>query len=399
MKRLPPLVFVIGLSGCQLFIPDGGPSRNSDLPSATAVQVTAGFQHTCALTSEGGVRCWGTNEAGQLGAGTTEELDPDNGRSGRFLAMQVVGLEAGVAAISTFSDTTCALTTAGGVKCWGDGFYGQLGNGETEDSAVPVDVIGLDRGVTAITVGSGHACAMTDTGVVKCWGDNSDGQLGDGTTESSDVPVDVVGLGTDIVEVSAGGGQTCAVNTAGGVTCWGNNTNGECGSDDFYWTLTEPTPVTDLASGVAKVVAGALHTCALTTAGGAKCWGGNNQGQLGNDAETGAFAQSDVPVDVFGLTAGVDDIHPSGWYSMARVGDAVKQWGGFDRFTVEAKPIDSVVTSGVTQLATGNLHACYIDPDGAVFCWGDNTSGAVGYWDPDLGEHPEPEPIPVDSLP
>src|SRR5678816_184037 len=83
-------------------------------------------RHTCALTSEGGVRCWGSNEAGQLGAGTNEEIDPDGSRYGRYLATQVMGLETGVAAISTFSDTTCALTTAGGVKCWGDGYYGCL---------------------------------------------------------------------------------------------------------------------------------------------------------------------------------------------------------------------------------------------------------------------------------
>src|SRR5690349_18527901 len=144
MKRLPTFVFVIGLSGCQLLIPSDDPSHNSKLPSATAVQVIAGLQHSCALTSEGGVRCWGTNELGQLGAGPTEEIDPDNDRYGRFLAMQVVGLETGVAEISTFADTTCALTTAGGVKCWGANYDGELGNGEDEHSAVPVDVIGLD---------------------------------------------------------------------------------------------------------------------------------------------------------------------------------------------------------------------------------------------------------------
>jgi alpha-tubulin suppressor-like RCC1 family protein len=398
MTKLYALALVVGGSGCHLLIPDGGPSSQSKLPSATAVQLALGSEHSCALTSEGGVRCWGANRQGQLGAGTDDEIDPDGDRYGRYLAMQVVGLETGVAAISTFADTTCALTTAGGVKCWGEGEGGALGNGAEDMSAVPVDVIGLDRGVTAISVGYLHACAMIDTGGVKCWGDNSDGQLGDGTTESRDEPVDVIGLDPGVVEVSAGGGQTCALTSAGAVSCWGNNTWGECGSDDFYWTLTSPTPVTGLSSGIASVVAGSLHTCALTTAGGVKCWGGNETGQLGNDA-AGSFEQRDEPVDVIGLSAGVDAIHPSGWYSMARIGDAVKQWGAFDRITVETTPIDSVASSGVTQLATGNLHACYIDPDGGVMCWGDNVSGAVGYWDPDLGEHPEPEPIPVDSLP
>src|SRR5687768_13322089 len=101
--KIPILAaFLAGSAGCQYLIPDGGPSHSSELPSATAVQVVAGTVHSCALTADGGVRCWGSNQLGQLGAGPDEELDPDDDRDGRYLAMQVVGLETGVAQISTF---------------------------------------------------------------------------------------------------------------------------------------------------------------------------------------------------------------------------------------------------------------------------------------------------------
>jgi alpha-tubulin suppressor-like RCC1 family protein len=395
--RTSIIALLILAPGCQLLVPDDGPSSSSDLPSATATHVVAGIQHTCAVTTEGGVRCWGSNDLGQLGAGTEAELDPDDNRDGRFLAEQVVGLETGVAAIGTFGHTTCALTTGGGVKCWGEGFYGALGNGDTEDSAVPVDVVGLDRGVASISVGYGHVCALMTAGGVKCWGDNEDGQLGTGTYDSSDVPVDVIGLTDGVTAVSAGGGQTCVLTIAGGVTCWGKNLYGECGLDDEYtWNVLVPTPVAGLPGPVAKVVAGIHHTCALTPAGGVVCWGTDAEGQLGNDD---AIALSAVPVDVLGLTSGVADIHPAGWYTMARVGDAVKLWGAFAITNPEPVPVDTVASSGVTQVAAGNIHACYINTEGGVMCWGNNDGGQVGYWDKSNGVQEFPEPVAVDSLP
>jgi alpha-tubulin suppressor-like RCC1 family protein len=203
-----------------------------------------------------------------------------------------------------------------------------------------------------------------------------------------------------VTAVSAGGGQTCVLTAAGGVTCWGNNLHGESGfPDENIWNILEPTPVAGLPGPMAKVVAGSLHTCALTPAGGAMCWGTNTEGQLGNDDGGTAFDQSNVPVDVVGLTSGVDDIHPAGWYTMARVGDAAKLWGAFAITDVEPAPVDTVASSGVTQLAAGNIHACYINPEGGVMCWGNNDGGQVGYWDVDNGIHEEPEPIAVDSLP
>ncbi len=126
----------------------------------------------------------------------------------------VLGLESGVAAIAAGGTNTCALTTAGGVKCWGDNMYGQLGNGGSLGTSDPVDVVGLTSGVTAISVGWSHACALTNGGGVKCWGENHSGALGDGTKTDSAVPVDVVGLASGISGIAAGGGHTCAIDRA-----------------------------------------------------------------------------------------------------------------------------------------------------------------------------------------
>ena len=128
----------------------------------------------------------------------------------------------GVINVSAGSAHTCALMSGGGVKCWGNNVRGQLGNGTTEQSSLPVDVVGLST-VTAITVGSAHTCALTGSGGVKCWGGNSNGNLGDGTYTDRLAPVDVVGLTGGVTAITAGGGHTCALTSAGSVKCWGEN--------------------------------------------------------------------------------------------------------------------------------------------------------------------------------
>ena len=350
------------------------PPGSSPSVSGAATSISAGYGHTCALTSAGGVKCWGDNGYGQLGDGTTAD---------RRSPVGVSGLASGVRAIAAGEALTCAVTSAGGVKCWGDNAYGQLGDGTTADRRspvgvlslasvraiaagkalgcalttaggvkcwgynrygelgdgtktdhhAPVDVSGLRSGVTAIAVGYLHACALTSAGRVKCWGYNRYGQLGDGTTIDRRMPVDVSGLAAGVTAITAGGGHTCALTSTGGVKCWGSNYLGELGDGTTTRRLT-PSAVSGLASGVAAIAAGGeAHGCALTTAGGVKCWGYNGYGQLGD----GTTADRRSPVDVSGLEGGVEAI-----------------------------------------AAGGYGHTCALTTAGEVKCWGRNSSGQLG---------------------
>jgi hypothetical protein len=156
-----------------------------------------------------------------LGDGTTTERDTP---------VDVVGLTSGVVAISTSQSHTCALTTGGGVKCWGHNGFGELGNGHTKNRHTPVDVSGLATGVMAITTGYHYSCALTTSGGVKCWGTNFYGQLGDGTYQERHIPVDVAGLASGVASISTTAGWfTCALTTNAGAMCWGNNNQGQLG--------------------------------------------------------------------------------------------------------------------------------------------------------------------------
>ena len=126
---------------------------------------------------------------------------------------------------------TCAVTTVDGVKCWGENYYGQLGNGYTWDSSTPFNVSGLSSGVTGIAAGDFHTCAVTTTGAVKCWGKNDDGQLGNSSVVNSLVPIEVSGLGSGMGSVAAGKYHTCALSTSGDLKCWGRNLSGQLGDD------------------------------------------------------------------------------------------------------------------------------------------------------------------------
>jgi len=285
--------------------------------------IATGAAHSCALTSAGRVKCWGYNGDGELGDGTT---------SRRLTPVAVSGLAGGFQAIAAGEAFSCALTSAGGVRCWGGSEYGELGDGTTTRRLTPVAVSGLASGVAAIAVGYLHTCALTSAGGVKCWGENDYGQLGDGTTTDRHAPVDVSGLAGGVTAISAGGGHSCALTSAGGVKCWGSNYLGELGDGTTTRRLT-PVGVSGLAGGVAGIAAGEAHSCALTSAGAVKCWGYNGYGQLGDGTTTDRHA----PVAVSGLAAGV-----------------------------------RAITAG------GYGHTCALTSAGEVKCWGRNSSGQLG---------------------
>ncbi|MCW1969492.1 MAG: hypothetical protein KIH69_015375, partial [Anaerolineae bacterium] len=229
--------------------------------------------HVCALTTAGGVKCWGANAFGELG---------NNDHNNSSVPVDVTGLSSGVSAIAAGREHSCAVTTAGGVKCWGGNGAGQLGLGSTSvlSSAVPVDVPGLSGGVRAIAAGLTHTCAVMNSGAAKCWGSNDAGQLGNNSTTAAAAPVDVAGLNSGVSAIAAGWDHTCAVLANGGAKCWGANDFGKLGNGVFAASPT-PVDVAGLGSSVKALTLGNGHTCALV-ADGVKCWGWNQQGQLGS---------------------------------------------------------------------------------------------------------------------
>jgi alpha-tubulin suppressor-like RCC1 family protein len=231
--------------------------------------------------------CWGDNEFGDVG---------DNSDIDRLAPVQVMGLTSGVQAVAAGNAHTCAVTTAGAVMCWGQNEYGQLGDNSTSANPFPLAVQGLSSGATSVTAGFGHSCAVAAGGAAMCWGDNEYAQLGNGTSTMSSVPVAVSGLSSGVVTISAGSEHTCVVTTAGAAECWGNNTYGQLG-DGTTTASNVPVVVSGLSSGVASLSAGYEHTCVVTTAGDVECWGRNDNGELGNNTTT----QSNVPVSVVGL--------------------------------------------------------------------------------------------------
>ncbi len=375
----------------------GSESGGEDgLPSAAAIDLAVGRLHACALVEDGSVRCWGYSDRGQLGNGAP--LDDVAFR----IPVAVTGLDAPIVAIDGYFDHTCALTDAGAALCWGANESGQLGDGGTGDSAVPVAVTG-GASFTAISAGVAHTCAITQSGGVQCWGHNDYGQLGDDSIEDRSAPVDVVGLPGSVVAISAGRDHTCAVTGAGELLCWGGDTYGELGNGDPL--SASHTPVTvELGTDAVDVAAGDNDTCAITSGGAAWCWGKNGDGQLGN-GESGTLVESHAPTAVVGLDAGVTGIEPGHGYTCAVAEGAMLCWGdNFDGTLGNGEdagfesPVPVGVTgqaSGAAQIGTCSTHACGRTDDGAVWCWGGNDGGELG----DGTDASSTVPVAVVSLP
>jgi alpha-tubulin suppressor-like RCC1 family protein len=265
-------------------------------------EIASGWNHTCAITSTGGIKCWGASGNGQIGDGTADDRS----------APVDVDLPNGVTAtsIAAGAEDTCALTSTGEMLCWGSNRSGQLGIGTDEGpeeceptenacSTTPVAVqLPIGATPTEIAIGEEFACVLTSTGDIMCWGFNSDGQLGDGTEDDSSVPVAVdLPNGVTATAISAFAFHVCVVTSTGGAECWGDNASGQLG-DGTTNDSSVPVAVNGLGAEVTAIAPGWDHTCALTSIGGLECWGFNRNGPLG----TGDTKSSRKPMPVKGLT-------------------------------------------------------------------------------------------------
>jgi len=360
------------------------------------LNVSSGSNHTCGVGGVPGsiaynvAYCWGDNSSGQLGNGTTINSATPVPVSG--------GLS--FSTVSAGGNQTCGLTTDGVTYCWGDNSSGQLGNGTTTSSSVPSRVAG-GHGFTRVSVGDKHVCAESGDGgtVPHCWGDNSSGQLGNGTMTNSPVPVPVtinIAGGryppgySSIAGVSAGSSHTCATASGneGFITystsiCWGDNGSGQLGNGT---TINSAVPVAlSVTPGVA-FSAGTFFTCTYSSGPNAAmfqyCWGNNGVGQLGN----GTTTNSTTPVLIAGGIS-FTSISSGGMHACGVGGVAGAYcWGGNSSgqlgngtMTNSAMPVAVAGNLEFLTVSAGGSHTCGISGiEGGTYCWGDNTFGQLG---------------------
>jgi len=361
-----------------------------------ATQVAAGYAHTCALLAGGSIECWGDNYDGELGDGTTSE---------RKTPVAVEGIRTAIRVATGYYDT-CALLAGGSVKCWGANVDGELGDGTDTGpvrcgsdhepcSPTPVVVKGIAR-ATSITAGALHSCASLADGAVKCWGDNLDGQLGNGTMTNRLTPVAVRGI-TTAAQVTASAFNSCALLADGHVVCWGANGDGElgdgtptgpklCGTDR---DPCSPTPVTVIDIDDAKQISaggdtteGVDHVCALLAAGTVKCWGYGYDGELAD----GMTNNTSTPISAQGVT-GATQVAAGAFDSCAVFGGgSIKCWGdnssgelGTGTPTgLRTKPVAVKRITDATSVVVGGYHSCAVLAGRTVACWGDNDNGEIG---------------------
>ncbi len=334
--------------------------------------IATGSVHACALRN-GAVQCWGSNSLGQLGDGTT---------TGRPQAVRVRGL-GGARAIAVGRFHTCAVVSDG-VECWGGNGDMKLGNAgfTSAYSATPVRVDGLSGDVQALALGTSHSCALVDGGV-KCWGDNTYKQLGAENGSESATPLQVPGLESGVEAIAAGETYTCAL-VNGGVRCWGEGTNGLLGDGSAsVHTRATPHPTIAEGSGVTALASSYGTTCALVGAQ-VQCWGRADLGMSGTGC-AGEFCSSPRPLitapeGTTSLQLGAANLYllvDGGLKAMGA--DDFGQLGNGDPMAPSTELVDvSGLTGGVRDVSSREASTCALLTSGQVRCWGWNGENQLG---------------------
>jgi prepilin-type N-terminal cleavage/methylation domain-containing protein len=358
-------------------------------------QVVAGFYHACAIDLNDQVECWGYNNQGQLGNNTlaNSSIPVVVNNSGVLKGLTIKSIAAGL-------QHTCVIASDDQVYCWGDGAQGQLGRGSTSDSSVPVAVTktGALSGLTIKSISAGyyHTCVIASDNQTYCWGDGAQGQLGRGSLSDSSVPVAVdtsdVLSGLSVKYITNGYYHTCVIASNNQAYCWGDNTNGQLGNNSI---IDSSIPVAVDTSGVLngltiKSISGYYHTCVIASNDQLYCWGDNGQGQLGNNSVTNSL----MPVAVVntgvlnGLT--IQSV-TTGYYHTCAIasnnqlycwGDGAKGQLGRNSLSDSRVPV-AVLGSGalnglnIESISGGYYFNCAYASDDNVYCWGDNTYGQL----------------------
>jgi alpha-tubulin suppressor-like RCC1 family protein len=350
-------------------------------------QVSAGGGHACLVRrADHSLWCWGRNDRGQIGDGT---------RTPRAQPVRVAAIEE-VAAVAAGDLHTCAITTGAAVFCWGAGDSGQLGDLGRNDRGLPQLVAGVTGltgvpGTIALAAGRDFSCALGADHAVRCWGDDSLGQLGDGGAPGPYLPAVVPGLSAKVAKLSAQWQHACALDTAGTLACWGANSSGQIGDGLTSGARPPTTPSAPLPAQVTAVATGRDHTCALA-ADGVYCWGANAQGQV-NPAQPSMPIPTPQAVTGSSDVTDPKDIAAGGQHTcIVRQGEKnpITCWGA----NTSGQLGDGTPMDDATIVAAGAAFSCGLGKDDALYCWGDNHYGqlAIG------GDTVRPTAAPVPGL-
>jgi len=362
-------------------------SARSQTPSGGAgwyAGIAAGFLHTCALDREGAAWCWGGNDYDQLGAQTPSSVEC----GGRRCSTTPVAVSGDLRFTTLASGwvANCGIGRDGGTYCWGGGAYdsrGYLGDGQLRLSAAPV-LVRADSQFVSVTLGDGHTCALTRSGVAYCWGQNDLGQVGDGTRTDRAVPVRVSGTLT-FKQLSAGAYHACGITVDDDAVCWGDNRWGQLGAADVPYNALDAASAHPLSvAGSHKflqITAGWEHTCAVATSGVAYCWGRNEDArQLGDSSPiTHRGTPAPVATDLRFTTLAAGPLATCGHTGSGETYCwGANYYGGLGNGERSQTGVDHPVrTLGgpFSEIAMGQGHTCGLGMDALVHCWGDRSAG------------------------